>query len=585
MTQEIRKDFHGNLEKVEAGIVRMAAVVTESIPRATSALLNGDLEAAQVLIDGDDALDELSVELEEECYRLLALEGPVAGDLRAVTTALRMNQEIERAGDLATNVAKATRRIYGRSIDPKVRGILVEMSDESARLLKLSIDSYAEGQTGLAAAIDDMDDRLDELNYALVEALLKLYSEPSRDIGSAVQLALVGRYFERIGDHAVNIGERVRYMVDGWLPEHTGAARAAVLRGSARARGATVETGQLARAGDDGSILEKALENLDQGIVLADTAGAIVYQNGAAQRFVRARHGGALVEGAIEELLNAARNAQTLTREVEWFGPPKQVFAVSTRPLTAGDGTAAGAMALVIDLSEIRSLEEVRKDFVANVSHELKTPAAALSLLAETLTAEDSPDIARKLASRLRVEATRLTSTIDDLLQLSRIEHEEHSVREEVSVVAAVRSALDGVQQAAAQRAIDLQVTTPDNSPVVSADPTQVSSAVFNLLDNAVKHSDPGSAVRLEVLPLSGTVEIRVADSGPGIPRDDLDRIFERFYRIDRPRTRNTGGTGLGLSIVRHIMANHGGAVRVDSTEGEGAAFTLTFPLSESSPQ
>jgi phosphate transport system protein len=226
MTAELRKSFHEELELVRQGIVRMAGRVTETIPRGTEAFLSGDLTEAQIVIEEDDILDSMSIELEERCYGLLALQQPMASDLRQIMTALWLNSEIERSGDLMSNIAKATRRIYGTPIHPKVRGLLVQMSEEAARLFRLSIDAYVERDTGLAAALDDIDDRLDELNIQTVLAVFESHNEEHLGLQPAVQLALVCRYYERIGDHAVNIGERVRYMVDGWMPEHAGAARA-----------------------------------------------------------------------------------------------------------------------------------------------------------------------------------------------------------------------------------------------------------------------------------------------------------------------------------------------------------------------
>lgn len=225
MTEELRRNFHDELEEVRQGIVRMAGLVTESIPRGTEAFLAGDLNGAQALIEDDDVLDALALEIEEHCYQLLALQQPMATDLRAIMTALWLTAEIERSGDLMTNIAKATRRIYGTPISPKVRGLLVQMSEEAARLFRLALDSYAEQEAGLAAALDDIDDRLDELNIETVLAIFETHNAEQLGLQPAVQLALVCRYYERIGDHAVNIGERVRYMVDGWMPEHAGAAR------------------------------------------------------------------------------------------------------------------------------------------------------------------------------------------------------------------------------------------------------------------------------------------------------------------------------------------------------------------------
>ena len=222
---ELRKSFHEELDEIQAGIVRMAALVTEAVPRATEALLESNLEMAQQLITADDELDDLSVYLEERCHHVLALQAPMASDLRALSSALRLNAELERSGDLAVNIAKATRRIYGTRYDATLRGLLVRMSEEACRLMRLAIDSYVDGNAGLAAALDDIDDQLDGLNRDCVQAVFQAHNDGAIDLQAAVQLCLISRYYERIGDHAVNIGERVVYMVTGWLPEHTGSAR------------------------------------------------------------------------------------------------------------------------------------------------------------------------------------------------------------------------------------------------------------------------------------------------------------------------------------------------------------------------
>ncbi len=223
--EELRKSFHEELDEIQTGIVRMAALVTESVPRATESLLESNLELAQQLITDDDELDYLSVHLEERCHQVLALQSPMAGDLRALSTALRLNAELERSGDLAVNIAKATRRIYGTRYDATLRGLLVRMSEEACRLVRLAIDSYVDRNAGLAAALDDIDDQLDGLNRDCVQAVFQAHNDGAIDLQAAVQLCLISRYYERIGDHAVNIGERVVYMVTGWLPEHTGSAR------------------------------------------------------------------------------------------------------------------------------------------------------------------------------------------------------------------------------------------------------------------------------------------------------------------------------------------------------------------------
>lgn len=222
--------FHQELDQVRADIVRMAAMATEFIPRATEVLLTTDLHGAQLLIEADDLLDDMTLELEERCYQILALQQPVAIDLRAIITAIRLTSEIERSADLMVNVAKAARRLYGAEFEPRVRGLIEQMSEEATRLFKLAIDAYDDGNAGLAAALDDMDDRLDGLHKDFIQSIFESHHGTTLDLQPAVQLALVGRYYERVGDHAVNIGHRVQYMVTGWMPEHAGAARAQARR-------------------------------------------------------------------------------------------------------------------------------------------------------------------------------------------------------------------------------------------------------------------------------------------------------------------------------------------------------------------
>jgi phosphate transport system protein len=211
-------------------------MATEALARGTVALLAGDLEAAEALISGDDEIDELALEIEEHCFRLLALQNPLASDLRQIIAALRMTSEIERSADLVTNTMKATRRLYGTTLDPRLRGLIERMSEHVHRLFRLAIDAYADRNEALAAALDDMDDDIDDLHADYIRAIFEVHEGGSASLQVAVQLALVGRYYERIGDHAVNIGERVRYMISGWLPEHTGAARLAAKRAHAGIR-------------------------------------------------------------------------------------------------------------------------------------------------------------------------------------------------------------------------------------------------------------------------------------------------------------------------------------------------------------
>jgi phosphate transport system protein len=225
MTDELRKSFHESLDDVRDQIVQMSAMTAESISMVTEVLLDLDFERAQQIVDDDDNIDAISVAVEEQCYSMLALQQPMATDLRSILTTLWINSEVERSADLVSNIAKGARRMYGTKFSPRLRTIIVQMSVEAARLCRLATDAYVDKNAGLAAALDDIDDRLDELQHECVVAIFEAHADGDFDLQSAIQMALITRYYERIGDHAVNIGERVRYMVDGWMPERVAAER------------------------------------------------------------------------------------------------------------------------------------------------------------------------------------------------------------------------------------------------------------------------------------------------------------------------------------------------------------------------
>ena len=246
---------------------------------------------------------------------------------------------------------------------------------------------------------------------------------------------------------------------------------------------------------------------------------------------------------------------------------------VHARPFL--DGT--GAFVVVEDQTLERRTETVRRDFVANISHELKTPIGALGLLAETIRGETDLQIVDRMAARMTLEAERVSRTVDDLLELSSIEFGVDRDLVLLDAADVIAEAVARMAPAAENARIEM-VTRVEDGLLLRGDRPQLVSALFNLIDNAVKYSSPGAVVRITAATTVGRIEMAVHDEGVGIPRRDLDRIFERFYRVDRARSRGTGGTGLGLAIVRHIANNHGGEVTVESTEGVGTTFTIWLP-------
>jgi len=352
--------------------------------------------------------------------------------------------------------------------------------------------------------------------------------------------------------------------------------------GSVVAAGPTVDDDVVAPGAGGAELLGRlthAVDQLEHGVVVWDARGDELFRNRAARSLAEARDGHVLVAAATEELLGEAVAGRSVRRVVELFGPPAESFVVSAYPFS--DGVAEGALAVVEDRSLQRRTETVRRDFVANISHELKTPIGALGLLAETLRDEPDPAVVERLAERMIVEADRVSNTVDDLLELSRIEFGDDAEFEQVAVGSIVGEAEGRIASAAEHRGIKVRSDIPP-SLEIQGDRRQLVSALFNLLDNAVKYSPEDSEILVEAVdgPADGVVRVYVNDSGVGVPRRDLDRIFERFYRVDRARSRVTGGTGLGLAIVRHVASNHGGEVLVESTEGVGSTFTLILPRS-----
>ena len=323
--------------------------------------------------------------------------------------------------------------------------------------------------------------------------------------------------------------------------------------------------------------LRRVLDALTAAVVVCDQAGRVVLRNRQTLELETARQAASLVAAAVDELLDRAREGDTATRTLELLGPPPRTLVITANALHH-DGDRVGTVAVIDDVSERQRLEAVRRDFVANVGHELRTPIGALAVLAETLSEEDDLVVVRRLAARISAEAERAGRLIEDLLDLSRIEAEGSTTAERVSVAAVLADAAERVRQAAEGRQVRVQLPDCDPAPEVTGDRGQLVSAVVNLLDNAIKYSDAGSTVLVAVHRRGGWVEVAVRDEGIGIPGRDLERIFERFYRVDRARSRETGGTGLGLSIVRHVATNHGGDVHVESREGEGSTFTLRLP-------
>ena len=320
-------------------------------------------------------------------------------------------------------------------------------------------------------------------------------------------------------------------------------------------------------------------------VIAALQSGAIVvrrdrragYSNHAAAALGLARPDGALHEGIADLAHHAWAAGTVLEQEIEVRrGVLGAVSVVHVRVVPIDDELA---LAVANDNTEQRAAEATRREFAVNVSHELKTPIGALSLLAESIeAAADDPEVVRTFAVKMRRESRRLSKLIQEIIQISRLQGGESVLdHEDVDVAGVVHEAFEGAKLAAETKGISLVADLRDR-PHVLGDRDLLVMAVRNLIDNAISYSDQGARVTATVAAKDDVVTVAVLDQGIGIDAKDRERIFERFYRADPARARDTGGTGLGLSIVKHVALQHGGTVTVWSQPSVGSTFTLSLP-------
>jgi signal transduction histidine kinase len=324
--------------------------------------------------------------------------------------------------------------------------------------------------------------------------------------------------------------------------------------------------------------MDLVLSAMPEGVALFDDDGALTFHNPALEQ-----HLGAVPTSLDAVLPLPLRGIARAAARERVDGVDEAEVGAPTRWL---GGTAVpvgqhGVLLIVRDVTESRRLDQIRRDFVANASHELKTPAATIQAAAETIrrAANDDPPVVPRFAAQLEREAVRLSRIISDLLDLTRLE--AGSDREElVALDAIVRDEAERFDDRAADAGVSIRFDT-EAVPRIRGSGRDLALLVRNLVDNAIQYTRPGGEVEIDVRPDGDDVILVVTDTGLGIPKRDLPRVFERFYRVDRARSRETGGTGLGLSIVRHVVENHGGVIAVESELGRGTRFEVRLKRDE----
>ena len=316
----------------------------------------------------------------------------------------------------------------------------------------------------------------------------------------------------------------------------------------------------------------KAFDLLPIGVVISRGPNGDLLRNRIATEMTGVRHVDILVDEAVVALVQETIEIGEQNKSMQVAGPPDRFFQLHSQRLNDD-----GVVVTIEDTTERVRIDTVRTDFVANLSHELKTPIGGIAALGDTMVDETDPAVMKQLADRIVRESFRMAGIVNDLLDLSRIEFGRSTEWERIEMTGVIKEVVALSQDNALRHKVEL-VTSGNFAAEVFGDRSQLVSAFSNLVENAIKYSDEDRLVKIIGNVGADDMSIAIVDQGLGIAPKDHERIFERFYRVDRARSRSTGGTGLGLSIVRHVVDNHGGKIEVKSNEGEGATFTVVLP-------
>ena len=336
--------------------------------------------------------------------------------------------------------------------------------------------------------------------------------------------------------------------------------------------------------------LEAILSSMFEGIMLTNEKGEILLVNPSIRKLflMDSKPEGrkpleVIRSNVVQEIVDRVlhENREVITQEVSVSVPEEKKIMINGVPIIK-DNIAEGAVFVFHDITELKRLEEVRKDFVANVSHELRTPISSIKGYAETLLdgKVNNEDTVKEFLGIIYQDSNRLANLIDDLLDLSKIESGKMSIEfEPLDILPIVKRCANVLEKSAKDKALVIKLDVPADLPKVLGDHKRLSQVFLNLLDNAIKYTPEGGAITLSASSKENVIQVDVSDTGIGISEKDLPRIFERFYRVDKARSRELGGTGLGLSIVKHIVQAHAGQVWVRSTLGIGSSFSFTIPV------
>lgn len=455
--------------------------------------------------------------------------------------------------------------------------VAVAIEDESKEI----------GYIRLARPLTDVRESMNALNWALVQSFLLI---------GVISFVVAFIFSQRLVSPIQEMEEFTTRLAQGEFPG-TLLISAADERGRL-ARNINYLVNELRAkidwATEEKSKLEAAFSSMTDGVLILDKEGIIEVCNDSFKSMFPAAAGGIIGRTPLDAFRNIGlqdalgdfyENRQILSREITIEDGPSRVMEITLCPIRGLPAYETKTMVVFHDVTRMKQLEKMRADFVANVTHEIKTPLTAILGCIETLSAGamDDREMARTFLDVIGRHAERLNRLVDDLLTISDLELGElRLAREEVTVESLLRGLWPLIESQALKKGVSLAKDVPAELPPLRGDRDRLVQVLLNVLDNAVKFTDSGGAVSLRAVETGRDfLEIQISDTGIGIPQSDLPRLGERFYRVDRARSRQSGGTGLGLSIVKHLMAAHGGRMSIASRPGRGTDVRLVFPVAK----
>jgi two-component system phosphate regulon sensor histidine kinase PhoR len=533
--------FDEQLDLLKTQMIQMGALCEEAIASATKALINGDMELAKKVITKDEDIDHKEKEIESICLKLLLQYQPVARDLRQISSALKMITDMERIGDQAADISEIIMLANIKAANNTSH--IADMAKATIKMVTDSIDAYVQQNLKLAKAVIDYDDVVDNL-------LTKKIFLPLNNLN--LEDPLSNDVYDELSPLLIRMAKQNDQIKS-----------------------------QFKKLKEQKEEFNAITENIREGIIVLNNKGLILFINKSAADIFNVS-----TQDIINKHILTLDRSITLQKAIETamgghlfediFAIGENSFNLLASPVK-DEVVVKGVILFILDVTEKQSAEKMRREFAANVSHELKTPLTSILGYAELMkSGMVKPEDISEFSDRIYNEARHLIDLIEDVIRISRLDEKNVQLPfEEIDLLELAKETVGRLSSLAQQKRIKLSVGG-DNAIIFGVRQI-LEEMIYNLCDNAIKYNYENGKVDVNVKTFSDQVVLTVADNGFGIPREHQSRVFERFYRIDKSHSRETGGTGLGLSIVKHSAEFHNAKIRLMSKPGKGTTITVIF--------